>query len=155
MLQKKDFVVGQTVYLLVHRIFGRKVDEYIILGEVTGIGNKYLTVNDTKFNSTYQFDMKQGFMFHDPLYGVTSDVELFLTEQEILDMQQAEPLYNSIEEYFHNFTFRQSYHPRTIPPWSTGTRIDLNQLILINKLLDPESGKSLAKEILENLEGKQ
>lgn len=155
MFSKKNFQVGQTVYCLVHRVFGRKVNEYIAKCEVVKIGNKYLTVKDTNRNSSYQFDIQQNFLYYDPIYGTNSDIELFLTEQDILDLQHAEKLYDEIEAYFHDFTFRASYAPNHIPPWKNGSRINLDQLILIDQILDPSTGKALAKSILAQLSNKK
>lgn len=149
MIQKKDFQVGQTVYLWVHRIFGRKVNDYIVKCEVVKVGNRYLTVKDLDRNSSYQFDLKQNLMHYVPTYGTNNDAELFLTEQDILDFQRAEKLYGDIEDYFHDFTFRSSYNPTV--PWKTGPRINLDQLVLIDKILDPSNGPDLAKSILEQL----
>lgn len=61
-MDKKDFTVGQTVYLLLTGNEARYVDpdKLIITGTVTKIGRKYITVAINEWREI-QFDMTNGF----------------------------------------------------------------------------------------------
>ena len=116
-MEKKDFKIGQNVYLKIvegsnraRRINDKcNIDNWIEEKTVTKIGNKYITVanpNNTEWGEE-KFDVTNNFNHFYTCGG--QDYELFLSKEDILRDLESEKLYNKIKDKFSSWKNKSKY----------------------------------------------
>lgn len=109
-MEKKDFKVGQIVYLKIiegsnaaRYIDKSNIENWIKEKEISKIGNKYITVvnvNDLGYGEE-KFDIQNHFCHY---YTAGSrDYELFLSKQDILNDLNSEKLYDKVKNKFSSW----------------------------------------------------
>lgn len=127
-MDKKDFKIGQIVYLKIiegsnaaRYIDKPNKEEWILEKEVTKIGRKYISVarvGDTRFGEE-KFDIQNNFRHYYTVGG--QDYELFISKKQILEHMESEELYDKIKSKFSN--------------WKNNGKFTLQQLKKISEII--------------------
>lgn len=146
-LSKKDFNVGDTCFILEKLFCGRRLNPPAVREcIVTGMGRKYIVVKEKSKGSTYQFDMTDKFLFHDPLYGSTRNAELFRSLSELEERQEGDSIGCDLYNWFRDHNF--------VSLFDSGTNM-IEQHRLISKILDPVNGPELTHFLNECIRTKE
>jgi hypothetical protein len=115
-MEKKDFKIGQIVYLKIvegsnaaRRINKSNTEEWIKEKIVTKIGNKFISVanaDDDRYGEE-KFDMTNNFSHYYTCGG--QDYELYLSREDILNDIQSEKLYSEIQSKFSGWKNKRKY----------------------------------------------
>ena len=103
---KKDFTVGQIVYLKLTNNSARGLsgDKLIVEKEVKAIGNKYITVGSV--NCDYGF-IKLDYEYGREKTEYSSDFTLYITKQDILDEEECARLEQEIKRLISDVPLKQ------------------------------------------------
>lgn len=115
-MNKNDFTVGQTVYLMVERGSNvargisdkTNIENWILKRTVKLIGKKYITVTNENFTGyEIKFDIANDFRQVYSYGG--ADYRLFLSKEEIMDYMNSERIYDYIKSKFNNWDNRGKF----------------------------------------------
>ena len=115
-MNKNDFTVGQTVYLMVEKGSNvargisdkTNIENWILEKTVKLIGKKYITVSNKNFTGyEIKFDIINDFRQVYTCGG--ADYRLFLSKQEIMDYMNSERIYDYIKSKFNNWDNRGKF----------------------------------------------
>ena len=126
-MNKNDFKKGQKVYLFIvegsnqyRYVKDKPFEARIVPATVTSVGRKYITTAmDKNAWDVHRFEIDNNF-FEDVSCG-GMDYQLFLSEQDIYDDQEAEALYKEIQQSFKS--------------WKNVGRYSLKQLKTIKEII--------------------
>ena len=114
-MNKDDFKKDMRVYLFViegsneyHYLKNRPFEDRIWPATVISVGNKYITVRPDKWSfGEVRFRINERFRQEYKAGG--EDYELFLTEQDIYDCEEAEVIYRTMRNGFSQWKNDRKY----------------------------------------------
>ena len=114
-MKKSDFTKGQIVYMFIipgsnayRYVKDKAFESRIIPAAVVSVGNKYISVKPDKWTwgNVIRFHADDFSQVYD-VGG--ADYQIFLSEQDIYDYQEAEDIYNFIKFSFSDFKNQDKY----------------------------------------------